>query len=310
MLWVDLLKMTNDEYHIPVLLRAAVDGLVQNSNGIYVDVTYGGGGHSKEILSRLKNGKLIGFDQDLDAEQNSIEDDRFVFVAQNFGFLKNNLRMLRQTPVDGVLADLGVSSYQFNTPERGFSYRFDGKLDMRMNANSTIDAEKIINQYEEEDLVRIFKDYGELRESKRLARRIIDRRQIRRIQTINDLLEIVSGLVQRNKTNQFLSKIFQAIRIEVNEEIEVLKKLLEQGMEVIKPGGRFVIITYHSLEDRLVKNFFRSGNFKGVLEKDFYGNVLKPFNEINRKPIIPDENELKSNNRARSAKLRIAERLE
>ncbi len=302
--------MTNDEYHIPVLLRAAVDGLVQNSNGIYVDVTYGGGGHSKEILSRLKNGKLIGFDQDLDAEQNSIEDDRFVFVAQNFGFLKNNLRMLRQTPVDGVLADLGVSSYQFNTPERGFSYRFDGKLDMRMNANSTIDAEKIINQYEEEDLVRIFKDYGELRESKRLARRIIDRRQIRRIQTINDLLEIVSGLVQRNKTNQFLSKIFQAIRIEVNEEIEVLKKLLEQGMEVIKPGGRFVIITYHSLEDRLVKNFFRSGNFKGVLEKDFYGNVLKPFNEINRKPIIPDENELKSNNRARSAKLRIAERLE
>ena len=200
MLWVDLLKMTNDEYHIPVLLRAAVDGLVQNLNGIYVDVTFGGGGHSKEILSRLKNGKLIGFDQDLDAEQNSIEDDRFVFVAQNFGFLKNNLRMLRQTPVDGVLADLGVSSYQFNTPERGFSYRFDGKLDMRMNANSTIDAEKIINQYEEEDLVRIFKDYGELRESKRLARRIIDRRQIRRIQTINDLLEIVSGLVQRNKT--------------------------------------------------------------------------------------------------------------
>ena len=310
MLWVDLLKMTNDEYHIPVLLRAAVDGLVQNSNGIYVDVTFGGGGHSKEILSRLKNGKLIGFDQDLDAEQNSIEDDRFVFVAQNFGFLKNNLRMLRQTPVDGVLADLGVSSYQFNTPDRGFSYRFDGKLDMRMNANSTIDAEKIINQYEEEDLVRIFKDYGELRESKRLARRIVDRRQIGRIQTINDLLEIVSGLVQRNKTNQFLSKIFQAIRIEVNEEIEVLKKLLEQGMEVIKPGGRFVIITYHSLEDRLVKNFFRSGNFKGVLEKDFYGNVLKPFNEINRKPIIPDENELKSNNRARSAKLRIAERLE
>jgi len=310
MLWVDLLKMTNDEYHIPVLLRAAVDGLVQNSNGIYVDVTFGGGGHSKEILSRLKNGKLIGFDQDLDAEQNSIEDDRFVFVAQNFEFLKNNLRMLRQTPVDGVLADLGVSSYQFNTPDRGFSYRFDGKLDMRMNANSTIDAEKIINQYEEEDLVRIFKDYGELRESKRLARRIVDRRQIGRIQTINDLLEIVSGLVQRNKTNQFLSKIFQAIRIEVNEEIEVLKKLLEQGMEVIKPGGRFVIITYHSLEDRLVKNFFRSGNFKGVLEKDFYGNVLKPFNEINRKPIIPDENELKSNNRARSAKLRIAERLE
>ena len=310
MLWVDLLKMTNDEYHIPVLLRAAVDGLVQNSNGIYVDVTFGGGGHSKEILSRLKDGKLIGFDQDLDAEQNSIEDDRFVFVAQNFGFLKNNLRMLQQTPVDGILADLGVSSYQFNTPDRGFSYRFDGKLDMRMNANSTIDAEKIINQYEEEDLVRIFKDYGELGESKRLARRIIDRRQIGRIQTINDLLEIVSGLVQRNKTNQFLSKIFQAIRIEVNEEIEVLKKLLQQGMEVIKPGGRFVIITYHSLEDRLVKNFFRSGNFKGLLEKDFYGNVLKPFNEINRKPIIPDENELKSNNRARSAKLRIAERLE
>jgi len=302
--------MTNDEYHIPVLLHAAVDGLVKNSNGIYVDVTYGGGGHSREILSRLNNGKLIGFDQDLDARQNIIQDDRFTFVAQNFGYLKNNLRLLNQTTVDGVLADLGVSSFQFNTPDRGFSYRFEGKLDMRMNSNSSLNAEKIINQYEEVDLARIFRDYGELRESKRLARKIHERRQNKSIQTISELLEVVSGLVQRNKTNQFLSKIFQAIRIEVNEEMEVLKKLLEQGVEVIKPGGRFVIITYHSLEDRLVKNFFRSGNFKGELEKDFYGNVLKPFQEINKKPIIPDENELKINNRARSAKLRIAERIE
>ena len=300
--------MINDEYHIPVLLHAAVDGLVKNSNGIYVDVTFGGGGHSREILSRLKNGKLIGFDQDLDARQNVIQDDRFVFVVQNFEYLKNNLKLLKQIPVDGLIADLGVSSFQFNTPNRGFSYRFDARLDMRMNAHSNLDAEKVINQYDEADLLRVFRDYGELRESKKIARKICERRQNKKIQTINELLEVVSGLVQKNKINQFLSKIFQAIRIEVNEEMDVLKKLLEQGREVIKPGGRFVVITYHSLEDRLVKNFFRSGNFNGELQKDFYGNVLKPFEEINRKPIIPDETELEANNRARSAKLRIAER--
>jgi 16S rRNA (cytosine1402-N4)-methyltransferase len=300
--------MINDEYHIPVLLHAAVDGLVKNSNGIYVDVTFGGGGHSREILSRLKNGKLIGFDQDLDARQNVIQDDRFVFVAQNFEYLKNNLKLLKQIPVDGLIADLGVSSFQINTPNRGFSYRFDARLDMRMNAHSNLDAEKVINQYDEADLLRVFRDYGELRESKKIARKICERRQKKKIQTINELLEVVSGLVQKNKINQFLSKIFQAIRIEVNEEMGVLKKLLEQGREVIKPGGRFVVITYHSLEDRLVKNFFRSGNFNGELQKDFYGNVLKPFEEINRKPIIPDETELEANNRARSAKLRIAER--
>ena len=300
--------MINDEYHIPVLLHAAVDGLVKNSNGIYVDVTFGGGGHSREILSRLKNGKLIGFDQDLDARQNVIQDDRFVFVAQNFEYLKNNLKLLKQIPVDGLIADLGVSSFQFNTPNRGFSYRFDARLDMRMNAHSNLDAEKVINQYDEADLLRVFRDYGELRESKKIARKICERRQKKKIRTINELLEVVSGLVQKNKINQFLSKIFQAIRIEVNEEMDVLKKLLEQGREVIKPGGRFVVITYHSLEDRLVKNFFRSGNFNGELQKDFYGNVLKPFEEINRKPIIPDETELEANSRARSAKLRIAER--
>lgn len=300
--------MINDEYHIPVLLHAAVDGLVKNSNGIYVDVTFGGGGHSREILSRLKNGKLIGFDQDLDARQNVIQDDRFVFVAQNFEYLKNNLKLLKQIPVDGLIADLGVSSFQFNTPNRGFSYRFDARLDMRMNAHSNLDAEKVINKYDEADLLRVFRDYGELRESKKIARKICERRQKKKIQTINELLEVVSGLVPKNKINQFQSKIFQAIRIEVNEEMGVLKKLLEQGREVIKPGGRFVVITYHSLEDRLVKNFFRSGNFNGELQKDFYGNVLKPFEEINRKPIIPDETELEANNRARSAKLRIAER--
>ena len=300
--------MINDEYHIPVLLHAAVDGLVKNSNGIYVDVTFGGGGHSREILSRLKKGKLIGFDQDLDARQNVIQDDRFVFVAQNFEYLKNNLKLLKQIPVDGLIADLGVSSFQFNTPNRGFSYRFDARLDMRMNAHSNLDAEKVINQYDEAGLLRVFRDYGELRESKKIARKICERRQKKKIQTINELLEVVSGLVQKNKINQFQSKIFQAIRIEVNEEMDVLKKLLEQGREVIKPGGRFVVITYHSLEDRLVKNFFRSGNFNGELQKDFYGNVLKPFEEINRKPIIPDETELEANNRARSAKLRIAER--
>ncbi len=301
--------MSNDEYHIPVLLHAAVDGLVQNSEGVYVDVTFGGGGHSKEILSRLNKGKLIGFDQDKDAERNIIDDERFIFVPQNFCYLKNNLKVLRHELVDGVLADLGVSSYQFNTPERGFSYRFEAKLDMRMNSKSSLSAEEVINNYLEEDLARIFKIYGELREGKRLARRIIERRSNGEIKSINELLEVASGLVQRNKTNQFLSKIFQAIRIEVNEEMEVLKKLLKQGTEVVKPGGRFVVITYHSLEDRLVKNFFRSGNFEGILDKDFYGNVRKPFSEINRKPIFPEEKEVLVNNRARSAKLRIAERI-
>ena len=264
--------MSNDEYHIPVLLHAAVDGLVQNSEGVYVDVTFGGGGHSKEILSRLNKGKLIGFDQDKDAERNIIDDERFIFVPQNFCYLKNNLKVLRHELVDGVLADLGVSSYQFNTPERGFSYRFEAKLDMRMNSKSSLSAEEVINNYLEEDLARIFKIYGELREGKRLARRIIERRSNGEIKSINELLEVASGLVQRNKTNQFLSKIFQAIRIEVNEEMEVLKKLLKQGTEVVKPGGRFVVITYHSLEDRLVKNFFRSGNFEGIyIYRDIWG---------------------------------------
>jgi len=309
MLWVVLLIMIDDDYHIPVLLHAAVDGLVQNLEGIYVDVTYGGGGHSKEILSRINDGILIGFDQDQDALRNLVNDERFKFIGQNFSFLKNNLRMLNHIPVDGVLADLGVSSHQFDTSDRGFSYRFEGKLDMRMNRELELDAIHVLNHYDENELIRVFKSYGELRESKRLTRIIVKARNSESIESIEEFVELIQKIVPRNKTKQFLSRVFQAIRIEVNAEMEVLKKLLEQCVEVLKPGGRLVIITYHSLEDRMVKNFFRTGNIDGKMEKDFYGNVIRPFKEINRKPMVPSTEEISINNRARSAKLRIAEKI-
>ena len=309
MLWVVLLIMIDDDYHIPVLLHAAVDGLVQNLEGIYVDVTYGGGGHSKEILSRINDGILIGFDQDQDALRNLVNDERFKFIGQNFSFLKNNLRMLNHIPVDGVLADLGVSSHQFDTSDRGFSYRFEGKLDMRMNRELELDAIHVLNHYDENELIRVFKSYGELRESKRLTRIIVKARNSESIESIEEFVELIQKIVPRNKTKQFLSRVFQAIRIEVNAEMEVLKKLLEQCVEVLKPGGRLVIITYHSLEDRMVKNFFKTGNIDGKMEKDFYGNVIRPFKEINRKPMVPSTEEISINNRARSAKLRIAEKI-
>ena len=301
--------MINKDYHIPVLLHAAVDGLVLNPNGIYVDVTFGGGGHSREILSRLqKDACLIGFDQDADANKNSLVDDRFTLIGQNFKFLKNNLKLMKLNPVDGILADLGVSSHQFDSAERGFSFRFNSLLDMRMDKSVDVDAITVLNEYSEEKIATIFWEYGELRESRRIARRIIEFRKTNEINKSNQIIDLVRGLVPRKKENQFLARIFQAIRIEVNQEMEVLKTMLEQTVDLLKPGGRLVVITYHSLEDRMVKRFFRSGNVNGLIEKDIYGNSSCPLKEINRKPILPADQEIEVNNRARSAKLRIAER--
>ncbi|MDG2369855.1 MAG: 16S rRNA (cytosine(1402)-N(4))-methyltransferase RsmH [Flavobacteriales bacterium] len=301
--------MIDNGYHIPVLLHAAVDGLVLNPNGIYVDVTFGGGGHSREILSRLeKEGCLIGFDQDADANNNKLDDDRFTLIGQNFKFLQNNLKLMKLNPVDGILADLGVSSHQFDSAERGFSFRFNSLLDMRMDKSVDLDAITVLNEYSEQQIAAVFWDYGELRESRRIARRIIELRKTEQINNSKQIIGLVRGLVPRQKENQFLARIFQAIRIEVNQEMEVLKSMLNQTVEMLKPGGRLVVITYHSLEDRMVKRFFKSGNVKGVIEKDIYGNSNCPFKEINRKPILPASEEIEENNRARSAKLRIAER--
>lgn len=287
-----------------------MDSMIVNPNGVYVDVTFGGGGHSKYILSCLEEGKLIGFDQDVDAEQNLIEDERFTFVRQNFGYLKNYLRMIPGAlPVDGVLADLGVSSHQFDTAGRGFSFRFNADLDMRMNRDVVKTAKDVLMMYEEADLRYVFKVYGELSNAYKIARRVIEKREEQEIATIGDLKELMKGLYLPHKGNTFFAKLFQALRIEVNDEMKMLEKLLEQSVDVIKKRGRFSVITYHSLEDRMVKRFFKSGNVEGELEKDFYGNLIRPFKEVNRKPIIPSEEEIKQNNRARSAKLRVAERI-
>lgn len=302
--------MTNDNYHIPVLLHDAVQALVINPAGVYVDVTFGGGGHSREILSCLKEqGELIAFDQDKDAQRNLIDDDRFHFVPQNFSFVKNNLRMMGKYPADGLLADLGVSSHQFDTAERGFSFRFEASLDMRMDRSAALDARKVLNTYEEGRLAEMFWLYGELNNSRKIARTIVAKRKDTPIKTVGQLCDVIAGLVPEMKRKQFLAKVFQALRIEVNEEMEVLRLLLEQLDGVIKKGGRIVFITYHSLEDRMVKNYIRSGNVKGELEKDFYGNVLRPFKEVNRKPILPSVEEIELNPRSRSAKMRIAERV-
>jgi 16S rRNA (cytosine1402-N4)-methyltransferase len=301
--------MTNSEYHIPVLLNDAVSGLNINPEGIYVDVTYGGGGHSKAILEQLTSGKLIAFDQDLDAKENVIADERLVFIGQNFSYLKNHLKMYGYIPVNGVLADLGVSSHQFDEGERGFSIRYDAKLDMRMNQNAELSAWNVINEYEEDKLKQVLRSFGELNNAARLSRAIVQSREESPLDTINDLRAAIERFAKRGKEHQFLAKVFQAVRIEVNGELDVLKSLLEQCAEVIQPGGRLVVISYHSLEDRLVKNFIKKGKFSGEVEKDFYGNQIRPFKEITRKPIAPDEKELQTNNRARSARLRIAEKL-
>jgi 16S rRNA (cytosine1402-N4)-methyltransferase len=280
------------------------------NNEVCVDVTFGGGGHSKEILKRLgEEGRLFGFDQDKDAVVNSLPDERFTLVKQNFRYLKNFLKFHQAVPVDCILADLGVSSHQFNEGERGFSIRFEGPLDMRMNQSGDLTAEKIINDYTEVELIRIFKEYGEVRNAQKLAFEIVSTRDSGRITKTIELIAIIEDCVPGKFRNKYLAQVFQALRIEVNDEMGALKDMLEQSYEVLKPGGRLSVITYHSLEDRLVKNFFKKGKFDGELEKDFFGNPQLKFKLINRKPIIPTEEEVKNNNRARSAKLRVAEKL-
>lgn len=295
-------------YHIPVLLKECIEGLKIDPNGVYVDVTFGGGGHSREIIKLLDKGRLYAFDQDEDAQRNKIDDPRFVLIRQNFRFLKNFLRMYQVEQVDGILADLGVSSHQFDEAARGFSTRFDAKLDMRMDQNSPLSAADIVNGSEEAELKRVFKLYGEVDNAGRLAHVLVQARADKKIETVEDLKQAMNSCVKRGKENQYYAQVFQALRIEVNKELEALEELLKQSKEVLKPGGRLVVMSYHSLEDRLVKNFMRSGKFEGEVEKDFFGNKLSPFDLITRKPIVPLQDEIEQNSRARSAKLRIAER--
>lgn len=297
------------EYHNPVLRQLSVDYLVTNPNGVYVDVTYGGGGHSRCILEKLDQGRLIAFDQDVDAQSQLIEDEKFTFVASNFKNLSRFLKYHQAYPVDGILADLGVSSHQFDTPERGFSYREDGELDMRMNRQTGTSAQDVINQYDEKALSDVFYRYGELSDGRALARRILKARDEQPITTTQQLVEVLKPALIRGKENKSLSKIFQAIRIEVNQEMSVLESFLEQTIDALKVGGRLVIISYHSLEDRMVKNFMRAGNLSGEVEKDFFGNPQTPFKLITRKAIQPDNEEINNNPRARSAKLRVAEKI-
>lgn len=297
------------QYHNPVLLKECIDGLNINPEGIYVDVTFGGGGHSREIFKRLTTGKLYAFDQDEDAVKNKIDDERFILIKQNFRYLKNFLKMYNALPIDGLLADLGVSSHQFDEADRGFSTRFDAKLDMRMDQNSKLTAADILNTYSEEELKRIFKLYGEVDNAGRLAYVVFHARKEKQIETVNDLKTAIEKCVKRGRENQYYAQVFQALRIEVNKELDVLKDLLIQSLEVLKPGGRLVVISYQSLEDRLVKNIIRSGKFEGEVDKDFFGNQLTPLKAITRKPIIPSDTEISENSRARSAKLRIAEKL-
>jgi 16S rRNA (cytosine1402-N4)-methyltransferase len=301
--------MTNSlSYHIPVLLHDAVDGLKINPKGVYVDVTFGGGGHSQEILRKIDSGRLIGFDQDPDSRKNIPATDNFTFVPQNFRYLKNCLRLEGVIPVDGVLADLGVSSWQFDQEDRGFSFRFDGPLDMRMSQAGSLTAAKIVNDYDVELLAKLFREYGEIKEAYSLAKRIEQMRLEKKFELIADLNDLLEKMNHNGKKAQFKAKVFQALRIEVNEEIQVIKEMLEAAADVLRPGGRLAVISYHSLEDRLVKNFIKKGKFVGDLEKDFYGNPIKPFKEITRKPILPSQEEITANPRARSAKLRIAEK--
>lgn len=294
-------------YHTPVMLKECIDGLNIHPDGTYVDVTFGGGGHSREIMKHLGDGgRLLAFDQDADAQQNIIADDRFEFIDQNFRYLKNFSRLHNAIPVDGILADLGVSSYQFDQAERGFSIRFDADLDMRMNQSAGLSAKEVVNTYEEADLHRIFGIYGEIKNAKSLARTIVTGRLNAPINTVADLKNVIVGLIPKGKENKYLAQVFQALRIEVNQELEALKDFLIQSAEVLVSGGRLVVMSYHSLEDRLVKNFIAKGKFSGEVEKDFYGNDQKPFEAVSRGAITASEEEIKNNNRARSAKLRIA----
>ncbi len=297
------------EYHNPVLLQASVDGLNIKPDGVYVDVTFGGGGHSKEILKRLgPNGKLFAFDQDEDALANALSDERFTLINENFRFIKRFLRFYGVKSVDGILADLGVSSHQFDVAERGFSTRFDAELDMRMSQKNDLNAYRVVNEYDDANLRRVFMDYGELKNAPALARTIIEAREYKPIDTTDELKEVLAKYLPERIRNKILAQIYQAIRIEVNQEMDVLKEFLEQSLEILNPGGRLSVISYHSLEDRLVKRYIKNGMFEGEPERDFFGNFSVPFKIIG-KLIVPDNAEIKINNRARSAKLRIAEKI-
>jgi 16S rRNA (cytosine1402-N4)-methyltransferase len=293
------------------MLNECLEGLNINPDGVYVDVTYGGGGHSKAILERLsKKGRLIGFDQDEDAKRNLINDDRLIFIDQNFEFLKNHVQYQGFDKVDGLLADLGVSSHQFDIVERGFSIRFDDAiLDMRMSQSQQLSAHKVINEYKADDLANVFYKYGELHQSRKLAAEIIAARTGKNIETVGELKDALKSSAPKFKDFKFYAQVFQAIRIEVNQELTVLEKMLLQCGSLLKPKGRLVFMSYHSLEDRLVKNYMNSGNLMGELEKDFFGNINRPFNPLNKKAAVATDKEQEENNRSRSAKLRVAERL-
>jgi len=301
---------TAETYHIPVLLKESVDGLDIKPSGIYVDVTFGGGGHSREILSRIgENGHLYSFDQDEDAEKNILNDSRFTFVRSNFRYLRNWMRYYGVEYIDGLLADLGVSSHHFDDETRGFSFRFDAPLDMRMNKRSGMTAAEILNNYDEEQLADIFYIYGEIKNARKVASAIIKARGIKAIETTGDLMQVTENLFHREREKKETAKLFQALRIEVNHEMEALKEMLYGAQDVLREGGRLSVITYHSLEDRIVKNIMKAGNAEGKVNQDFFGHTVAPFQQISNKVIVPNEEEQQRNPRSRSAKLRIAERL-
>lgn len=300
--------MQEEQYHVPVMLEECIEGLNIKPDGIYIDLTFGGGGHSKAILQRLSSeGSLYAFDQDSDAVKNALDDDRFTMIEDNFSNLTNQLKLYRVTQVDGILADLGISSYQIDCAERGFSTRFDAELDLRMNRKQVLTAKDVVNTYSLEQLKKIFANYGELSNAYQIAKRI-ESSQIEGISTTSQLKEVLSPLAPRGKENKFFAQVFQALRIEVNGEIDVLQKMLEQTSPLLKQGGRLVVMSYHSLEDRLVKNYIKTGNCEGRIEKDFFGNLLNDLETVNRKPITASEQELIRNPRSRSAKLRIAQK--
>ena len=295
-------------YHRSVLLRESIEGLAIRPEGIYVDATYGGGGHAGEILKKLTNGRLLAFDQDEETAGNKPDDPHLVLIQNNFRFLRNFLRLYKALPVDGILADLGISSHQIDEAERGFSTRFDGPLDMRMDQRKKLTAADVVNRYTEEQLTSVLRQYGELRNAGKAASMIVSARKASPIGTTSRLKEVLAPCAEKGRENKFFAQAFQALRIEVNQELEALKEFLKQSLDVLKPGGRLVVISYHSLEDRLVKDFFRSGNFEGEIRKDFYGNVTSPFRLVTRRAVVPGPEETVENPRARSAKLRIAEK--
>ena len=296
-------------FHQSVLLKESIEGLAIHPDGTYVDATYGGGGHSAEILNKLQSGRLFAFDQDQEALNNTIPDPRITMIKSNFRYIRNFLKLYKAVPVDGILADLGVSSHQIDDPGRGFSTRYDGDLDMRMDRTKALSAKQIINHYSEEKLSELFYSYADLSHAKKIARVITTARKDQEITTTNDLRKILSSCAEKGRENKFLAQVFQAIRIETNQEIDSLKELLMQSLDLLKAGGRIVILSYHSIEDRLVKDFFRSGNFRGDIQKDFYGNAIVPLKIITRKPIVAQEEEIQENSRARSVRLRIAEKI-